>query len=109
MSITSIFRRWLLLLPLLAAAASAAQADPGIGFQHLNMPDGTEIGIWYPTDSQGAAPRPPEPYSQMVVDNAPLAGRDHPLVVMSHGTGGSMPAISTPRSRWRARASWSRR
>jgi predicted dienelactone hydrolase len=89
MSLATLVRRWLLLLPLLAAAASAARADPGIGFQHLNMPDGTEIGIWYPTNSQGAAPRPLELYSQLVVDNAPVAGRDRPLVVMSHGTGGS--------------------
>lgn len=89
MFLTSIFRRWLLLLPLLAAAATAAQADAGIGFQHLNLPDGTEIGIWYPTDSAGAAPHPIELYAQIVVDNAPLAGRGHPLVVMSRGTGGS--------------------
>jgi predicted dienelactone hydrolase len=88
MSLAATFRR-LLLLPLLAAAASVAQAEPAIGFQHLNMPGGIEIGIWYPTDSQAASPRPLELYSQLVVDNAPLAGRDHPLVVMSHGTGGS--------------------
>jgi predicted dienelactone hydrolase len=88
MSLATSFRRLLLLLPLLAAA-SAAQAEPAIGFQHLNMPDGIEIGIWYPTDSEAAAPRPLELYSQLVVDNAPLAGRDHALVVISHGTGGS--------------------
>src|SRR5829696_8199684 len=52
MALAIAFRRWFLLLPLLAVAASAAQAEPAIGFQHLNMPGGIEIGIWYPSNSE---------------------------------------------------------
>jgi len=88
MNIAATFRR-LLLLPLLAAAAAAAQAEPAIGFQHLTMDDGVEIGIWYPADSAATPPRPNAPYARIAVEGAPVAGRDHPLVVMSHGTGGS--------------------
>jgi predicted dienelactone hydrolase len=88
MSLGSLFRRWFL-LPLLAAGASTAQAAPAIGFQHLNMPGGIEIGIWYPADPAAAASAPPRLGPEPVIDGAPVAGRDHPLVVISHGTGGS--------------------
>lgn len=68
-----LFLRVLMLL-LFAALPLEAQAGP-VGFQHFRTPDGVEIGIWYP--------------AQASADNAPVSGRGHPLVVMSHGTGGS--------------------
>lgn len=78
-----------ILLLLAMLTASAAQAGPAVGFQHFRTPAGVEIGIWYPADAEAAAPRQLELYSQLVVDDAPVAGRGHALVVMSHGNGGS--------------------
>ncbi|MFH6781740.1 MULTISPECIES: alpha/beta hydrolase family protein [Methylobacterium] len=55
--------------------------------------DGTgaplEVAIWYPTK---AAPRPTRigPLVQDVAPDAATAGRDLPLVVLSHGTGGGL-------------------
>ena len=79
-----------LALPLLAAVAPPAHA--AVGLQHLTIPDPQgapiEIGVWYPTDATptlkkvelGPAPLAP---------NAPVKGSGLPLVVISHGTGGS--------------------
>ncbi|GGC98039.1 alpha/beta hydrolase family protein [Undibacterium terreum] len=70
-------------------AATCAQAA---GFQHgfAADPDGKplEIGIWYPSQ---AAPKPVTMGATImsVAVNGPLEGRALPLVVMSHGTGGS--------------------
>lgn len=64
------------MLLLLGMLPSVAYAAP-VGFQHFRTPEGVEIGIWYPTEAGVPA------------DNAPVRGRGHPLVVMSHGTGGS--------------------
>ncbi|MFA5962762.1 MAG: dienelactone hydrolase [Sphingomonas sp.] len=79
-----------LLAALISPIASTAAAPPGaarnIGFQHLEV-DGTEIGIWYPTDAE-AAPHPLGLFSQTVAPDAPVAGQGLPLVVMSHGNGG---------------------
>ena len=83
------------LKPLLAAAlcfvwASAAHA--AVGFQHFTIPDRNgkpiEVGVWYPTD---AAPRPErlELGTQTVATDAPVEGRRLPLIVISHGHGGS--------------------
>lgn len=80
---------------LLAAAilliASPASAS-NVGFQQLRIPDGTQkpllIGIWYPTDA-APMPHPLGLFIQDVAaDAAPSAG-SHPLVVISHGTGGT--------------------
>src|SRR5471032_934322 len=62
------------------------------GFQHgfAADPNGKplEIGIWYPSQ---AAPKPVSmgPTTMSVALNAPIEGSALPLVVMSHGTGGS--------------------
>jgi predicted dienelactone hydrolase len=72
--------------------ASAAHAGPSIGYQHLTMADPSgppvEVGVWYPAD---AAPSPHrlELFEQSVAEDAPVAGHDLPLVVISHGNGGS--------------------
>lgn len=69
------------------AVAAPADAPVNIGFQHLQV-DGTEIGIWYPTGA-AAAPQPLELFSQTVAIDAPVAGHHLPLIVISHGNGGS--------------------
>jgi predicted dienelactone hydrolase len=72
--------------------ALAAPALHAAGFQHgfAADPDGAplEIGIWYPSR---AAPQPLSfgPTTMTVALNGPVDGRALPLVVISHGTGGS--------------------
>ena len=46
------------------------------------------VNIWYPSDGH-AALVPAGLYSQTVVVNGPIRGRDLPLIVMSHGVSGS--------------------
>jgi predicted dienelactone hydrolase len=70
-----------------ALARAAPPPDP-VGFQNLRMPDGTAIGIWFPATGT-PAPERLGPYEQSVVEGALPTGGKHPLVVMSHGTGGS--------------------
>jgi len=74
--------------PVLAGVASAAS----VGFQMVSIPDGAgppiEAGIWYPTDA-ATQPTRIELFMQDVAPGAPVKGAPLPLVVMSHGTGGS--------------------
>jgi predicted dienelactone hydrolase len=62
-----------------------------VGFSKLSVPDGAnpplEVGVWYPTR---ASPQPTRIglYTQTVAQDAPVAGNNLPLVVMSHGHGG---------------------
>src|SRR5262249_37290713 len=53
-------------------------------------PDGPalEAGIWYPSEAAPAS-QPIGLYRQTVATNAAVAGRGLPLIVMSHGSGGS--------------------
>ncbi|WP_294395551.1 prolyl oligopeptidase family serine peptidase [uncultured Sphingomonas sp.] len=74
-----------LLLTLLAPAAQAQSAQAG--FQHQTTADGIEVGVWYPA-SGTPAHQPLGLYTQDVVPGAPLPEGRHPLVVISHGTGG---------------------
>jgi len=77
--------------PLLAAFLLALFPQPALadaGFQYARLADGTEVGIWYPTGAH-ATPHPIELYSQDVAVDAAVAGTHLPLVVISHGTGGS--------------------
>ena len=75
---------------LLAVAVSQARA--AVGFQHFSIPDPNgppiEVGVWYPTD---AAPKPDviELLPQTVASDAPVKGDRLPLIVISHGHGGS--------------------
>jgi predicted dienelactone hydrolase len=84
---------WLASLASLAtvACAAAAQAGP-VGFETASAPVPGDkplaVTIWYPTD----APERPTPLglnSQSVAPGAAPVGHSHPLVVISHGTGGS--------------------
>src|ERR1700761_6528698 len=80
----------LLLAVLLLATLQTAWATD-VGFQAIAVPDGDEKplsgGVWYPTDAV-ASPQPLGQASQTVALNAPIAGHDLPLVVISHGSGG---------------------
>ncbi|MCC7265945.1 MAG: alpha/beta hydrolase [Caulobacteraceae bacterium] len=74
------------------ALASAAQAAT-VGFQTLAAPvpgDGPmAVAVWYPSEAS-EADTPLALYRQSVAVDAPVSGRRHPLVVISHGTGGSL-------------------
>ena len=74
------------------AIAAAARPAANIGFQAMTVTDAAgvpvEIGVWYPTDV-AATPHALAGWSQIVAEGAPAARGRHPLVVMSHGNGGS--------------------
>ena len=61
-------------------------------FEQVMVPDpggaALEVGIWYPSKAL-AAPQRLGLFEQTVADSGAVAGRDLPLIVMSHGTGGS--------------------
>ncbi|MGO8919271.1 MAG: alpha/beta hydrolase family protein [Stellaceae bacterium] len=63
-----------------------------IGFQQGTAPDPDdqplEIGIWYPSDAP-ASPQRLGLFEQSVAPNGAIAGARLPLIVFSHGTGGS--------------------
>jgi predicted dienelactone hydrolase len=63
-----------------------------VGFTELKISDGSAkplvIGVWYPTDAP-ASPQPLLAFMQTVAPAGPVVGRRLPLVVMSHGNGGS--------------------
>ena len=78
------------LASLLTVAATPAFSS---GFQMVSIPDGNrpalEAGIWYPSD----APASPQPLAavrqQTVALDSAIAVRKAPLIVISHGSGGS--------------------
>jgi predicted dienelactone hydrolase len=73
-------------LPLALSAAASAAAGPA-GYEHLVTPDGTEVGVWYPSDGTPTDQRIGL-FVQHVVPGGDSAAGQHPLVVISHGTGG---------------------
>ena len=62
------------------------------GFEQVMVPDPggapLEVGIWYPSQDP-TAPQPLGLFQQTVANGGAIAGRGLPLIVMSHGTGGS--------------------
>ena len=70
----------------------SGSASLAAGFQTATVPDPgnppLEVGIWYPS-TDPAAPHPLETYRQTVASDGALSGDRLPLVVISHGTGGS--------------------
>lgn len=84
-------RRWAWMLGLLALWATVARAG-NVGFEILSIPVPGDrplaAAVWYPTDAPEAE-MALGPSSQTVAKSAPITGRHHPLVVISHGTGGS--------------------
>jgi predicted dienelactone hydrolase len=78
-------------LMLTASLAGGAQAA-NVGFETASAPVPGDkplaVTIWYPTDA-AERPTPLALYSQSVAPGTAVAGGAHPLVVISHGTGGS--------------------
>jgi predicted dienelactone hydrolase len=81
----------------LAAAALAIVmlgATPALsaGFEQVMVPDPggapLEVGIWYPSEAPATSQRLGL-FEQTVANGGAVAGRGLPLIVMSHGTGGS--------------------
>jgi predicted dienelactone hydrolase len=81
---------WLAGLAALACVGTAQAANVGFETASAPVPGDKPLAltIWYPTD----APEQPTPlglYRQSVARGATPGGHGHPLVVISHGTGGS--------------------
>jgi predicted dienelactone hydrolase len=79
-------------LAVLSAATVASAQSANVGFAEVRVANGTEpplaAGIWYPTDAEPSV-QPLELFEQVVALNAPVKGDSLPLVVISHGGGGS--------------------
>ena len=86
MKLAALLATWMLMM--LGAAAHAGD----VGFQTLTIANGADrpltIGIWYPTDA-AAKPTPLETFTQDVAVGGQVAGHGLPLVVISHGSGGT--------------------
>ncbi len=74
------------------AMSTALRTENPVGFEIIQIPDADgypfPVGVWYPTQVQ---PKPTTMLSIVLMDvarNAPISGRDLPLVVISHGNGG---------------------
>ncbi|MPQ74789.1 prolyl oligopeptidase family serine peptidase [Acetobacter senegalensis] len=76
-----------LLLSVIASNSAVATTSYRAGFQYQHMPDGTEIGIWYPTTGI-LVHQHLGIYEQDVAQDAPPLGHGLPLVVISHGHSG---------------------
>jgi len=76
---------------LLSAAPVRAEATE-IGFSELRIINGDQkplvVGVWYPTAAAAEVHRLGA-YMQTVAPDAPVAGQHLPLIVMSHGNGGT--------------------
>ena len=72
-------------------------ADPlsraSVGFQNVTVPDPhgkpLPVGIWYPS-SGTASSQPLDLFTQQVVIDGLISGNHLPLILISHGTGGSL-------------------
>ena len=64
-----------------------------VGFQQTTIADAqlgdVDIGVWYPTSGAPAA-APIGMFTQNVAVGGPISGGRLPLVILSHGTGGSL-------------------
>ena len=78
--------------PALTALLLLATPAAAVGFQQVTAPDPDdqplEVGIWYPSDA-AASPQGLGLFQQTVAPNGAIAGTRLPLIVISHGTGGS--------------------
>ena len=85
--------RFLLACLLLAGELLAAASQASVGFQQVTVPDrqakSMQAGIWYPSNVQTAV-HPVGLLSQDVALDGPVAGQELPLILISHGTRGSL-------------------
>jgi len=83
---------FLIAMMMLITPFVAAAQGPNVGFMEVQINNGTEpnltAGIWYPTDAEPSS-HSLGLFAQNVALDAPLRGRNLPLVVISHGGGGS--------------------
>ncbi len=77
----------------LAGELLAAACHASVGFQQVTVPDpqarSMQAGIWYPSNVQTAV-HPLGLWSQDVALDGPVAGQGLPLILISHGTRGSL-------------------
>lgn len=73
-------------IPLAGTCVHAAGFQQGVAADPLGKP--LVIGIWYPSQAI-AKPVSMGPTTMSVAINAPVNGKALPMIVMSHGTGGS--------------------
>ena len=78
---------------LLATLLTAAKPAISVGFQQVNVPDPAgkplAVAIWYPSDAP-AVDSPLGMFVQSVATDSPVSGKQLPLVLISHGTSGSL-------------------
>ena len=79
--------------PIVAAQAAAlAEPGPSVGFEEIRVANGGEsalvAGVWYPTDAEPRLQHR-DGFTQTVALAGAVKGRDLPLVVLSHGGGGT--------------------
>ncbi|WP_119273046.1 alpha/beta hydrolase family protein [Taklimakanibacter deserti] len=93
--------RFVLSLMLLAVfALPAAYADDRIGFREITEPDESRplhVALWYPTKDarpEISVAENPVFYGVSAVRDAKAADGSHPLVLLSHGFGGSFRNLS---------------
>ncbi len=79
-------------IPACLALLLTSVAQASVGFQTLSIPQDAgeplKLSLWYPSDATPAETRVGL-FMQTVAANAPPAGASLPLVLISHGTGGS--------------------
>lgn len=79
------------LVPALPSTVIAAERLSA-GYERTSAPDGSEpaidIAVWYPTDAS-AVPVDLGPFTLEIAQRAAIVGKGLPLVVISHGNGGS--------------------
>lgn len=86
--------RWLALLLLLAPLVLSAQAVTGVGIAPIHIPDPvnggqTEGYVFYPSSRPTNGTTAIGPYNVAATPDAPALPGPRPLVVISHGNGGS--------------------
>ena len=74
------------------AFSTALRSERPVGFQIARATDADgkpfAVGVWYPTESRPWPTTLLGPLLMNVARDAPMSGRDLPLVVISHGNGG---------------------
>jgi predicted dienelactone hydrolase len=86
-------RTFLSAVLLLAGYLFTAASFAAVGYQQVTVPDGDgkslQAGIWYPSNTRPFA-HPLGMFTQDVALNGPVAGQGLPLILILHGTGGSL-------------------
>lgn len=86
-------RAFLLAAMALSGNLFAAASFAAVGYQQVTLPDrdgkSMQAGIWYPSNTQPLV-HPLGMFTQEVALNGPVAGQGLPLILISHGTGGSL-------------------